>query len=55
MKKTYIQPEIEVIQLDVVEMIAISIPIEEEKPADGSDGLTNKRRGKWGNLWAEMD
>ena len=51
MKKTYIQPEIEVIQLDAVEMIAISIPKEDETPADDSDGLAPGRRGTWGNLW----
>lgn len=53
-KKTYIQPEIEVAQFDAVEMIAMSIPKVDDKPADDSDGLANDRRGTWGNLWSDL-
>lgn len=50
-KKIYIKPEIEVVEIESVEVIATSIPLVEE---DGTEQLTNEyrpRRGKWGNLW----
>ncbi len=50
-KKIYIKPEIEVVEIESVEVIATSIPFVEE---DGTEQLTNEyhpRRGKWGNLW----
>ena len=51
-KKTYIKPELEVVEIESVEVIATSIPLVEE---DGAEQLTNNyrpRRGKWGNLWS---
>ena len=50
-KKIYIKPEIEVLEIESVEVIATSIPLVEE---DGTEQLTKEyrpRRGKWGNLW----
>lgn len=50
-KKIYIKPEIEVVEIESVEVIATSIPLVEE---GGTEQLTNEyrpRRGKWGNLW----
>ena len=58
MKKVYIKPEIEVLIVEAAEIIATSVPqIGIIKPGeDGTTGeeiLSNKRRGKWGNLWHE--
>ena len=55
-KKTYIKPELEVVEIESVEVIATSIPLVEE---DGAEQLTNSyrpsRRGKWGNLWSSEE
>ena len=59
MKKVYITPNIEVVKLETIEMMAASAPqIDIIKPGEeggegGTDILSNRRRGKWGNLWAE--
>ncbi|MBR3858670.1 MAG: hypothetical protein IKJ18_01440 [Bacteroidaceae bacterium] len=53
-KKTYIKPEITIIDVDTVEMIAASpipsIGIDKEGEG-GTEILSNDRRGSWGNLW----
>ena len=52
-KKTYITPEMEVMNVEVEEMIAtsaVSLGIDEE----GADNVitdSRGRRGSWGNLW----
>lgn len=53
MKKTYIAPQMEVVELDVVSMIATSEPKFEnaEDSEGGMEGDANRRRGEWGNLW----
>ena len=58
MKKAYIKPGMEVLTIEAAEIIATSVPqIGIIKPGeDGTTGeeiLSNKRRGKWGNLWHE--
>ena len=54
-KKEYIKPEIEVVEAEMVEMIATSFELKNEYGDDGS--LSNSyrpgRRGEWGNLWAQ--
>ena len=52
MKKTYIIPSIEVVNIEAVEMIATSIQITNQK---GSDQLGNDRKDdrQWGNIWAD--
>ena len=56
-KKEYIKPSVEVIEVAPVSMMATSTPEigfgEEEKDASGS--WSNKRRGKWGDLWADNE
>ena len=57
-KKTYIKPEVDVMAIEAeTQMMTAS---QYTQPgfgggeADGSDVLTNRRRrGEWGNLWAE--
>ena len=52
MKKEYIKPVAEELLLDTVQMIATSISMGgDDEFADGSDALSNGRRGTWGNLW----
>ena len=51
MKKVYITPSMEVMNIETVEMIATSL--EKGGDFDTSNGgqLSNDRRGSWGNLW----
>ena len=52
-KKAYIKPSAEVIEIDVISMIAASaenITIGGDGQG-GGDALSNNRRGEWGNLW----
>ena len=51
MKKTYITPEIEVMNIETVEMIAASSLATSDETIKSSDALGNERRGAWGNLW----
>ncbi len=53
MKKTYIAPSIEVVNIEAVEMIATSIAIDRNQR--GSDQLGNERGEdrQWGNIWAD--
>ena len=54
-KKKYIAPAIEVVEVEVTFMLAVS----DEKPIGGNpetppvEELSNGRRGEWGNLWAD--
>ena len=52
MKKTYIIPSIEVVNIEAVEMIATSIQITNQK---GREQLGNNRddERQWGNIWAD--
>lgn len=57
-KKKYIKPATEEMLLEVAQMIATSVPLDGDKPADGdSEVLADEREdgiveeGVWGNLW----
>ena len=53
-KKEYIKPEIEEIALNTAQMIASSyFNPESGDNYDEEDAGSNRRRGKWGNLWYE--
>ena len=52
-KKTYITPEMEIMNVETVEMIATSLAMYEDEELDVSEQLGNRRRGTWGNFWAE--
>ena len=58
-KKEYIKPEIETMAIEVQsQMMTASAPkIEIIDPNDpngsGTDILSNRRRGTWGNLWSK--
>ena len=52
-KKVYMAPECEVIEMELVNMVAASTPgvggdMEEN---ESSDMNSNRHRGEWGNLW----
>ena len=53
MKKTYIIPSIEVVNIEAVEMIATSIAI--DRTQKGNQQLGNERgdERQWGNIWAD--
>jgi len=50
-KKTYIKPEIEVIDIELTEMLAMSFFEEEVETETDQLVIVYKRRGKWGDLW----
>ena len=52
-KKEYMIPTCEVVELEMVSMIAGSIT---EQPGEGDDfeQQTNRHRGEWGNLWSNI-
>ena len=52
-KKKYIAPAMEIVEIEVVSMLAASNELgvfDEETGADAV--MSNRRRGTWGNLWA---
>ena len=53
MKKTYIIPSSEVVNIEAVEMIATSIAI--DRTQKGNQQLGNERgdERQWGNIWAD--
>ena len=59
-RRTYITPEIEVVEIEYQSMMVGSeeiddeIEIEDELANPDLEVLTNKRRGEWGNLWKEV-
>lgn len=58
MTKTYIKPEIEVLILEAQTQMMTASPNTPpgfgQGEADGSEVLTNDRRGTWGNLWSDL-
>ena len=54
MKKVYVNPQIEIIPIDPrATMMAESVYIEVEEEEEPAEPDATKRRGEWGNLWAE--
>ena len=51
-KKEYIKPSVEVVEMDMVSMVAASIGVGEGSE-DAGDAWSNRHRGEWGNLWAD--
>ena len=51
MKKAYMTPEMEVMNIETVEMIAASMRMYEGEVNTEDEQLGNDRRGTWGNLW----
>ena len=54
MKKNYIAPEMEELNLVAEQLLAVSITVDGDKTVDTSTSgsqLGNDRRGEWGDLW----
>ena len=49
-KKAYITPEMEVMNVETVEMIAASVMSLSDEGGE-EQSLAGGRRGTWGNLW----
>ena len=54
-KKEYIKPSAEVIEMEPTSMMASSKPEigVGDGEVDAGQGWSNRRRGRWGNLWAD--
>lgn len=54
-KKAYITPEMEIMNIETVEMMAASVQLFEDTVDTSESGtqLGRGRRGSWGNLWDE--
>lgn len=50
-KMTYIKPTTEVVNIETVEMLAMSFFEEEVDTEQDQLVIVYKRRGKWGDLW----
>ena len=51
MKKAYMTPEMEVMNIETVEMIAASLGKGDDFNTEEEGQLAGDRRGTWGNLW----
>lgn len=54
-KKKYITPECEVIEMEIMSMIAASSDwgIGDDYDENDPNDMVNKHRGEWGNLWSD--
>ena len=54
-KKKYITPECEVIEMEIMSMIATSpdLGIGDDYEESDPNDMVNKHRGEWGNLWSD--
>ncbi len=51
-KKEYINPEFEIVEMQVWEMIARSVPITDEETDDDANMVKKHHNGTtWGNIW----
>ena len=54
MKKKYITPEMDVVEIEAAEMLAVSsVGYTDKEASNDYEALTNDRRGNWGDLWRE--
>ena len=54
-KKEYMIPTCEVVELEMVSMIATSPTFTPgEKEENDEDDMSNRHRGEWGNLWSNI-
>ena len=52
-KKEYIKPSAEAIEVAVISMMAASAPNIGVEGGEGSEILSNRHRGEWGDRWAD--
>lgn len=54
MKKKYITPEMDIVEIEAAEMLAVSsVGYTDKEASNDYEALTNDRRGNWGDLWRE--
>lgn len=55
MKKEYIKPEVEVVELAPITILALSSggSVDVDGGNEPDEELSNGRRGQWGNLWTD--
>ena len=54
MKKIYIAPDMEIVELEVVDMLAASLSISVSDEVTEDDAvMSNLPRGEWGDRWGE--
>ena len=54
MKKIYIAPDMEIVELEVVDMLAASLSISVSDEVTEDDAvMSNRHRGQWGDRWSE--
>ncbi len=51
MKKTYVSPFAEEVNIETTQMLAASIPTSDTEIDTETDQKSDDRRGEWGNLW----
>ena len=52
-KKEYIAPECVVVEVETVSLLAVSVPIGDDRPNNDKEDMSNRHRGEWGNLWGD--
>ena len=50
-KKEYMTPTCEVIEMETVNMCALSFNPDGEEGENDPGNMSNRHRGEWGNLW----
>lgn len=54
MRKPYVKPMIDVIEIDCCMMLSASVMVDTQSQGDfKADFVKGKKRGTWGNLWEE--
>ena len=51
MKKSYVSPFAEEVNIETTQMLAASIPTSDTEIDTETDQKSDDRRGEWGNLW----
>jgi len=49
--ETYIEPRMEILEVQLIQMLAQSPSLDVETETDGDAETHRYRRGSWGNLW----
>ena len=49
--ETYIEPRMEILEVQLIQMLAQSPSLDVETETDGDAETNRYRRGSWGNLW----
>lgn len=53
MRKPYVKPMIDVIEIDCCVMLSASVVADTQSQGDFKADFVGEKRGTWGNLWEE--